>query len=356
MTEEVGSSADSGPSPSEPESPESPLPAGDPARPEPTPPPAPRPPRRPTLRGEPPGPIGREDSLAVAGRKAMRLHVQRLLELDAALRDPAVDHDLKRYRVATRRLRAALRAFRDAFQRREVDDLRDRLAELATTAGAARDLDVRIGDATHWAIERIPDASEAIAPLLEAWADERAAAAKRLDGHLTTRKHERLLADLVAFVESEERATGAAADRPVGLHAASMLFDGYERLMARDRVIRWADVATLHGVRIEAKRLRYLLEFLGDVLGPERADLVARLVGVQDHLGALQDAAVTADAVRAFLQSSGPLTPVERATIASYLLDREREVGRLRRGVGRPWRAVSGVTFSRRLARTVVAR
>ncbi len=313
-------------------------------------------PRSPAFRLARPGPIEREDSLAVAGRKAMWLHVERMLEIDAALRDPDAPHDLKRYRVATRRLRAALRAFRAAYPRRDLADLRARLADLAVIAGAARDLDVRIADATRWASERVPDATAAIGPLLGAWSRERAAAAARLDDRLTTGKHVRLLEDLVAFVEGGVEASDGATERPVGLHLASMLFDGYERLMARDRVVRWADLATLHAVRIEAKRLRYLIEVLGEILGPERSELVARLVAIQDHLGALHDAAVTADAVRGFLQTSGPLTQVERAAIGGYLVDREREVARLRRSVGRPWRGVAGVTFSRRLARAVVAR
>jgi CHAD domain-containing protein len=315
----------------------------------------PRPRPLPTLRAEAASPIEREDGLDVAGRKAMWLNVQRLLKVDAALRDPDQPHDLKRYRVATRRLRAAMRAFRDAYPRRDVGDLRDRLAELATIAGAARDLDVRIADATHWALEREGDAATAIEPLVAAWRSERSAASARLGRHLVTRRHERLLHDLVAFVEGAPEERGGDA-RPVGLHAASLVFDAFERLLAHDRAIRWADLETLHSIRIEAKRLRYLLEFLADVLGPQGPGLVARLVAVQDHLGMLHDAAVTSDAVRAFLGASGPLSAEERTTIAAYLLDQERAVGRLRRGVGRPWRGVAGVTFARQLSRAVVPR
>ncbi|HYL41153.1 MAG TPA: CHAD domain-containing protein, partial [Candidatus Binatus sp.] len=310
----------------------------------------------PTLPVPPSGPIERGDSVAVAGRKAMEPHVRRLLELDAALCDPDADHDLKRYRVATRRLRAALRTFRDGFGRREVNDLRTRLAELASTAGAARDLDVRIADATRWSDAAGPHASTALAPLLAAWNRERAAAAARLERRLATRKHERLLRDLVSFVEAEAEPGAGAPDRPIGLHAASMLFDGYERLMAGDRVVGGADLATLHAIRIEAKRLRYLLEFLGDILGPERADLVTRLVAVQDHLGALHDAAVTVDALRTFLESSVELTQEEQAAVDAYLLDRERDVSRLRGTIGPAWRGVSGFTFARRLSRAAVAR
>jgi len=311
--------------------------------------------------GDAPGPIDRDDPYPVAGRKAMWLHVKRLLDADAALRDPDRPHDLKRYRVATRRLRAALRAFEDAFARREVRDLRDDLADLATTAGAARDLEVRIGHLNEWAIERGGEGPAGVRPLADAWQAERTAAISQLEARLRTRRHRRLLEDLVAFVESSDgpgrRAAGQAPARPIGIRAGSLVWEAYERILAYDRGIRWADLATMHQLRIEAKRLRYLLEFLGDILGPERADLVARLVAVQDHLGLLNDAVVTSVAVREFLQDpSTQLRAPERGEIATYLAEREREITRLRRSALRPWRAVAGITFARRLARTVVAR
>jgi CHAD domain-containing protein len=318
------------------------------------------PPEGPRL-GRPPGAIERDDLFAVAARKAMWPHVQRLLELDAALRDPEGRRDLKKYRVATRRLRAALKAFEEAFPKREVRDLRDDLGDLATTAGAARDLDVRIADVVQWSLERGGEAPDGVKPLVAAWQAERADAASRLDARLRTRRHRRLMEDLAAFVEASDapgrRATGQAPTRPIGLQAGSLVWDSYERLLTYDRVIRWADLATLHQLRIEAKRLRYLLEFLGDILGPERTDLIARLVAVQDHFGLLNDAVVNSMAVRAFLQEpSTQLQPAERTAVTTYLQEREREIGRLRRGAGRPWRPVAGVTFARRLARTIAAR
>ncbi|HEX7949468.1 MAG TPA: CHAD domain-containing protein [Candidatus Limnocylindrales bacterium] len=338
------------------------------ASPEPTPEREPPPPPEPPRLGHPPGPIERDDPFALAGRKAMWLHVKRLLEVDAALRDPDRPHDLKRYRVATRRLRAAMRAFEDAFPRREVRELRDDLGDLAAVAGAARDLDVRIADLEAWARDRGEDTIAGVEPLAAAWQAERAAAATGLDARLRTRRHRRLLEDLVTFVESTDatgpragrtgsRPAAAAPARPIGLRAGTLLWQGYERLMAYDHTVRWADLATLHQLRIEAKRLRYLLEFLGDILGPEQADLVARLVAVQDHLGQLNDASVTSSAVRAFLQlPTTQLQASQRTAITAYLQDRERAIARLRRGAMRPWRGIAALVFARRLARALIAR
>ena len=49
---------------------------------------------------------------------------------------------------------------------------------------------------------------------------------------------------------------------------------------------------------------------------------------------------------RTFLvEHAGELSPLESAAIGRYLVSREREVARLRRTIGAPWRGVSGVTL-----------
>ncbi len=56
-----------------------------------------------------------------------------------------------------------------------------------------------------------------------------------------------------------------------------------------------------------------------------------------------------------FVESSGRLSEAETAAIGHYLNSREKEMARLRRTVGRPWRAVIGPSFRRSLARSIAA-
>jgi CHAD domain-containing protein len=309
------------------------------------------------LRGPDPGPIVPGDTLAIAGRKAMRLQLTRLLSREPALRDGGVPDDLRRYRVAIRRLRAAMRTFRGGYDRREIRSLRTALRQLAVSVGRVRDLDVRIADLDRWATERGADAALAVSPLRAAWTDERGRAAAALDQQLHARRHGRLLVSLSGFVDRSpaHRAAPRQAPDTVRDRVASLVWDAYERVRAYGGVVRSADLPTLHRLRIEAKRLRYSIEFLADVLGPDAPHLVERLVALQDHLGALNDASLTAAAARAFLEArQAELEPGTRAAIAAYLADRERESARLRRSVGRVWRPLAGITFARRLGQTVV--
>jgi len=310
--------------------------------------------------GPEPGPILPSDSFAAAGRKAMWIQVDRMLQREESVRDPAQADALKRYRVATRRLRAALRVFRDAYPRREVKAIRSGLSDLADRLGKVRDLDVRLEEVDRWAKEQGGDADSAIAPLRKSLAAQRQSAAASLARQLDGRAHRRLIIALVTFVttlEPEVAPHPGTPDRSTRDRAGSSIWTAYEALRAYAAIVRWADLPTLHGLRIDAKRLRYTIEFLGSVLGAEQEWLVERLVALQDHLGALNDASLAVAEVRSFLgESHAGLSPDERAAAIGYLGDRERALGRLRRGVGRAWRPVVGVTFERRLARAVVRR
>ena len=308
----------------------------------------------PTL-GEAPGAIEVTDDLASAGRKAMWPHVERMLAREARLMDPDRPDDLRRYRVAIRRLRVGLRMFGGAYPRRDIRMMRRDLSELADAIGAVRDLDLRIADLTDWAQERGSGEQEAVAPLLAAWVDARGVALAELEAHLSSRRHGRLLVALANLVAGHDDAAAGGDGGRIGEHLASDTWRRYEAIRGYAAAVRWADVETLHRLRISVKRLRDGLDLLGDVVGPARALLTSRLVALQDHLGALNDASVTADAVRVFLERRhGGLAPATRAAITAYLAERERDVARRRRSILRVWRPVAGITFARRLGRLVV--
>ena len=169
--------------------------------------------------------------------------------------------------------------------------------------------------------------------------------------------YRRWLDDYAEFVRHEGVAARAAL--PTEPHrirdtAASRILAAYEQVRAYEPVLRWADVETLHELRIAGKWLRYTLEFVRETLGPEGDVLIARVTALQDHLGLLHDADVAAHLARDFLlDQAGSLSDAESAAIGRYLLNREREVGRLRRGVGAPWRAVAGIPFRRLLGRAL---
>ena len=314
--------------------------------------------RRPQLVvGKTPG-VTRDDLLAEAGRKVLRFHLARMLAREEGTRTGLHIEDLHGMRVATRRMRAAWRVFGDGFRLDRTRRMRRRLRELAARLGAVRDLDVLI-EAAEAHRTTLPEAdAAAFAPLVRAWSDDREVARLLLVRELDSGAYTRLVEEYRSFVTSEGAAVLAPAS-PVAPHrvrdtAGSRIWLAYEHVRGYESVLRWADIETIHQLRIASKWLRYTLEFFREALGPEVDQLVPRVVALQDHLGWLHDADVTIALTRQFLvANAGRLGPAETEVIAAYLEGRERELERLRRTIGTPWRGVNGVSFRRLLGRAV---
>jgi CHAD domain-containing protein len=162
------------------------------------------------------------------------------------------------------------------------------------------------------------------------------------------------------FLDAGSNAAAAVAT-PTSPHrvrdrAASELWASYEAVRAYELVYEWADVETLHALRIATKWLRYTLEFFGETLGPDCARLLQRVVALQDHLGCLHDADVATKLARDLLVArAGELSKTETEVVGAYLHSRERELARRRRALGPIWRAVNGAPFRRGLGRATAA-
>ena len=307
--------------------------------------------------GKSPG-VTRDDLLAEAGRKVLRFHLARMLAREEGTRTGVRIEDLHGMRVATRRMRAAWRVFGDGFRLDRTRRMRRRLRVLAARLGAVRDLDVLIEAAqAHQAT--LPDVqAAAFDPLVRAWAENREIARQLMVRELDSGAYTRLVDEYRIFVTSEGAAVLAPAS-PVSPHrvrdtAGSRIWLAYEQVRGYESVLRWADIETIHQLRIAAKWLRYTLEFFREALGPEVDQLVPRVVALQDHLGWLHDADVTIALTRQFLvANAGRLATDQTEVIAAYLEGRERELERLRRTIGAPWRGVNGVAFRRLLGRAV---
>ena len=298
-----------------------------------------------------------DDHLAEAGRKVLRFHLARMIAREPGTRAGKDAEELHAMRVATRRQRAAWRVFGEAFDADRTERYRRRLKMVARDLGAVRDLDVLIEAAEAYRDRQTAAEAEGLEPLISGWRTRRDAARIVLIDELDSGRYRRWLEGYVAFVQAEglaARPVGPTQPHRVRDSMPSRIWAAYETCRAYEPVMRWADVTTLHDLRIAAKWLRYTLEFVRESLGRDAGPVIEKVVALQDHLGWLHDADVAAGLARAFLvEHAGDLTEAQSAAIGRYLVDRERELARLRRTVGPPWRGVSSITFRRALGRVV---
>ena len=307
--------------------------------------------------GKTPG-VLHDDAFAEAGRKVLRFHFARMLAKEEGTRHGGDAEDLHDMRVATRRMRAAWRVFGTGFRPGRARRMKTHLREVGTRLGAVRDLDVLIDALLTYQADLSQAERDGLAALVESWEAERDDARTLLVRELDSAAYRHWVAGCTEFVLTE----GLGAFPPLSPTspyrvrdmAGSRLWLAYEDVRAYEHTLRWADLATLHQLRISTKRLRYAIEFFREALGPDAASIIPRVVALQDHLGYLHDAEVTAGRARAFLvENSGRLTEAEIAAVGRYLSSREKELVRLRRTVGRPWRAVAGLSFRRGLGRAI---
>jgi CHAD domain-containing protein len=166
-----------------------------------------------------------------------------------------------------------------------------------------------------------------------------------------------------AFLKRYEKILTAKGKRVSGIEATppplvqhtlpGKLWEQYALVRAFESILPWADVPLLHTLRIEAKRLRYALEFFREVLPANANACIQTVVALQDHLGELNDADVALARVRAFLVlgAQTQLAPEAMQAASRYLAAQQTRLQQLRRTVGRPWRKIVGKRFKQILAK-----
>ncbi|MCB9553353.1 MAG: CHAD domain-containing protein [Myxococcales bacterium] len=238
--------------------------------------------------------------VGLAARRVARSFLDEARAAAARLDDPDDSESLHDFRVAIRRLRATLRAWRKPLLPEITRRDRDALRRVQQATGDGRDAEVMLA----W---------------VRAQADAMPAAGlpgqRRLAERLAARKDDayaRARGDVRGrFAEVDEglRARLSTMTRVVDVdrpqdpprYADALAAAITAQVRALDERIRHA-VATehaeeLHAARIDAKRLRYLVEPVHAAVGGVDA-LLKRCKGLQDVLGEFQDAAVLATELR----------------------------------------------------------
>lgn len=243
----------------------------------------------------PPPAVVASDTVAQAVRTILTLHLGRLRAHEEGARrgeDPERLHDM---RVATRRLRAAIRVFGEGIPLRLRRHLTVELRWLGRLLGGVRDLDVQLARLDRYRVRAAPVRREALSLFRAAIEAEREPERAKLLAGLDSQRYQQLVADLERFTTSTppRLAHAPAAAETIALAGRQAIKAAYRRVTKSGRGIGSAPrPEELHVLRIRAKRLRYVLEFLRDIIGKPGRRLIKQLVRLQDLLGAHQDSIV----------------------------------------------------------------
>ena len=302
-------------------------------------------------------PMAGEDPTAEVGRRILRAQLRRLLDRERTFLATPGPEEIRRMRVATRRLRATWRVFGPLFAGRTPDRLRRRLGRLGDALSAVRDLDVLLGRLETWTEGRGSSNPEALAGLKAEITARRATALGKLEAELAAPRHPRWLDAFAEFVETPGQGVVPVeppAPRLARETVGGWIWAAFERLLAWEPMLPVADMPTLHQLRLEAKRLRDLIQVAAPLSSEPSEAIVTTLVRVQDTLGAMNDATVTAGTCRAFLtQHVGSLTGPEAQMIGRFASAQERAAESLRRRAPAAWRGATNPAARRRIGRFI---
>lgn len=300
-----------------------------------------------------------DDPTAEAGRTILRNQIRRLLDRERAVRGQPGAEEIRRLRVATRRIRATWRAFGGSYAGSAAEQIRRGLRRFSRLLTNVRDLDVLLARLDAY-VETLGADQRASLQTFRALVDERRMEAlTALIEELPSARHLRWIEQFVDFVESPGRGVvpvQSPGPRRVHDEVGGWIWAGYERLLAWEPLLPVADIEGLHELRIETKRLRDLILVMAPIMGVSTLPVTEGLVGLQDALGALNDAAVTEAVARADLHAArSTLTPDEAEAVERFALVQQDQIRAARRGVLPAWRRVTGPAGRRRIAQLIGA-
>jgi CHAD domain-containing protein len=226
------------------------------------------------------------DTLAEAARKIILKQVARMRKHAPGTREGRDCEALHDMRVATRRLRFALRLFAPWMPPGRADRLRTDLRRVALALGRVRDLDVFLEGLPSLADEAGLSADQRRA-LLGALRRRRGQGRSVLVRMLAGRR-------FLALVLVLERVPLSGADAPAREASGRMLRKAARALRAWGRRADLTRPADLHRLRILFKRLRYTCEYFNELYGGALDGAIARFIRFQDCLGRYQDAVIAA--------------------------------------------------------------
>ncbi|MDA9434969.1 hypothetical protein XH88_24830 [Bradyrhizobium sp. CCBAU 51627] len=238
------------------------------------------------------------DETFAAIMRACLLHLLQSIPAAEDGRDPEGIHQL---RVALRRLRSALDLMRSVVSLSKLDLLRSEARWLAQNLSPARDWDVFQQDTLRIVAKGCP--SIAGFEVLEAAVEQRRLASyDRVRQVLADRRTSYFLIGLGGWIEARGWRSDVAPDHlaqlaePATNFAQRILSAQHAKVLKRGRRFKSRSTEERHRVRLAAKKLRYVADFLLPLYGERKSAkrFSSKLADLQQQLGIYNDMATTA--------------------------------------------------------------
>ncbi len=202
---------------------------------------------------------------------------------------------LHQYRISLRKVRSLLAIMKKIYPPGDTERVKDDLKEIQQRTNHLRDLDVHLLEREYYT-GLLPDQyRHNMDKLYEEYEGKRDDEQKRLTAYLNSPAYKGRIGGLIGFFSSSEREEwGVNAYRATGEIARKYILKRYVKISREIEAVSFhTDDALIHELRINFKKIRYLLEFFSSLLprGSSKQYLKV-LKRIQGSLGVFNDLSV----------------------------------------------------------------
>jgi CHAD domain-containing protein len=229
--------------------------------------------------------------------KIILRYLLQIMKINEANLEKDLDTEfLHDFRVATRRTRSALGQIKSVFPKNITGRFKKEFAFVGKLSNQLRDLDVYLLKEDAFKAILPPFLRDDIAPLFDYLRKNRSKALQNVIRGLKSKKYAQTIQNWKSFLDEpvQDPPPASNADMPIITLARKKIYKQYRRIVKDgSRILENTEDEKLHALRIECKKLRYLMEFFSSLFPRKKINmLIAQLKTLQDNLGDFNDLCV----------------------------------------------------------------
>lgn len=232
----------------------------------------------------------------VATKEILRYQFEMMKANEEGIKADIDTEFLHEYRIAVRRTRSALSQVKDVFPREETEHFKQSFKYLGQLTSDLRDLDVYLLSESKFETKLPQEMREDIVPLFDYLRFLREQALEEVIARFSSSEYALILQEWEIFLNEPvpKKAKAANATLPIVDLARKRIYKRYQRVIKDgDYILTHMQDELLHALRIDCKKLRYLMEFFATLFPKKKmARLIKQLKKLQDNLGEFNDLSV----------------------------------------------------------------
>ena len=201
---------------------------------------------------------------------------------------------LHQYRVSLRKTRSLLNLMKAALPGEVHLRLKVLLAELSGVTNMLRDLDVFLLERDYYQALLPENFADGLSRLFRMIAADREKARKFVNKSFVSAKHAQAFDEVISLLQAEPCFESEVSRKPVLQVAKKKILNRYRRIsMVGNEIHEGTPDEDVHQLRIECKKLRYMMEFFAELFPKKRIrQLIKSLKKLQTILGDFNDYSV----------------------------------------------------------------